>query len=86
MRAQERSSSASLTRARLNGRSRSRLPVASANALAMTAAVGPCAASPVAGNGSPGRSMMFWIAKAAVPLLQRGDHQHGIRVGGRDDP
>src|SRR5207248_112053 len=48
---------AALIRARVSGSSRSRTPVASAMALAMAAAVGPCAASPVPRNGVPGRSI-----------------------------
>ena len=38
-----------------SGRLRTRIPVASATALASAAAVGPCAASPVPRKGAPGR-------------------------------
>src|SRR5262249_10245338 len=48
---------AALTRARVNGRSRMRVPVAALTALAIAAAVGPAAASPVPRKGWPGRSM-----------------------------
>src|SRR6266436_5792883 len=46
---------AALTRSGVNGSSRMRLPVAAANALAMAAAVGPCAASPAPSARSFGR-------------------------------
>jgi hypothetical protein len=42
---------AALIRRRVNGNSRIRTPVASASALPMAAAVGPCADSPVPKNG-----------------------------------
>src|SRR5258705_3822146 len=46
---------AAFTRSGVNGSSRMRLPVAAANALAMAAAVGPCAASPAPSARSFGR-------------------------------
>ena len=49
--------SAAFTRAGVNGRSRRRLPVACAKALAMAAAAGPIAASPTPSEGRSGRSM-----------------------------
>lgn len=47
------------TRAGVNGNSRIRTPVASANALAIAAAAGPCATSPMPKKGAPGRSTIF---------------------------
>src|SRR6266849_4529738 len=62
---------ASLIRFRVKGKSRSRLPVASAMALAMDAAAGPCPVSPLPRKGFPGRLMICTSMLSGTELNRR---------------
>ena len=61
---------AALSLAAVNGKSRKRCPVASAIALAIAAAAGPCPVSPAPRNGRPERSMM-WTSILSGTLWKR---------------
>jgi len=64
---------AALTRSGVSGNSRRRAPVASATALAIAAAVGPCAASPVPRNGWP----VLWLFWLIIPKNNSQDRVEG---------
>src|SRR5664279_1496853 len=62
---------ASLIRLRVSGRLRNRFPVASAMALAIEAAAGPCPVSPLPRNGWPSRLMICTSMLSGTALKRR---------------